>query len=119
MPGTAFAKCSRLNWLEAVARDISDAGVAETAQVDALNKQAVESYLGEVVRTAGSIDISFNVIGLEDDQGVLLVEMAQEPFMLPVMNAVASHFLTATAAVRYMARKMKDVLKSVRLLRYH
>src|SRR5438552_1324788 len=56
--------------LETVAQDISNAGgVAQTAQVDALDEQAIESYLGEVVRTAGRIDISFNAIGLGDTQG--------------------------------------------------
>ncbi|HEX4207297.1 MAG TPA: SDR family oxidoreductase [Ktedonobacteraceae bacterium] len=97
--------------LDAVARDISKAGgEAEVAQVDALDEQAVESHLSEVARKAGSIDVSFNVIGLGDTQGAPLVEMQQEHFMLPVVNAMATHFLTATAAARYMAKNRSGVI---------
>ncbi len=97
--------------LNAVAQDITNrGGVAETAHVDALDEQAVESHLADVVRTAGSIDISFNAIGLSDTQGVPLVEMGQEPFVLPVVNAMATHFLTATAATRHMSKNRSGVI---------
>ena len=43
--------------LDRVAEEISTAGgVAETAQVDALDEQTVEKHIGEVVEQAGSID---------------------------------------------------------------
>ena len=97
--------------LEAVAGDISKTGgVVEVAQVDALDKEAVESHLAEVVRRAGSVDISFNLIDLGDAQGAPLVEMAQERFALPIMNAMATHFLTATAAARQMAKNGSGVI---------
>src|SRR5258708_19376657 len=51
--------------LEAVAKDISNAGgVAEITQVDAFDQRAIENYLGEAVRTAALIDISFNAVGI-------------------------------------------------------
>jgi NAD(P)-dependent dehydrogenase (short-subunit alcohol dehydrogenase family) len=100
-----------LSSLDAVAQDISNAGgVAETAQVDALDEQAIVSHLGEVVRKAGSIDISFNAIGLGDTQGAPLVEMQREHFLLPVVNAMATHFLTATAAARHMRKNGSGVI---------
>ncbi len=100
-----------LSSLDAVAQDISNAGgVAETAQVDALDEQAIESYLGKVVRKAGSIDVSFNAIGLGDTQGAPLVEMQRERFVLPVVNAMTTHFLTATAAARHMAKNRSGVI---------
>ena len=50
--------------LDAVAEEIVAAGgVAETAQVDALDEQAVEEHLDTVVERAGGVDISFNAIG--------------------------------------------------------
>ncbi len=51
--------------LEAVAEEITQGGgMAEVAQVDALDGQAVEQQMDEVVQKAGSIDISFDVIGI-------------------------------------------------------
>lgn len=100
-----------LSSLEAVAKDISHAGgVAEVAQVDALDERAVENYLKEVARKAGSIDVSFNVIGLGDTQGAPLVEMEHERFALPIVNAMATHFLTATAAARHMRKNGSGVI---------
>lgn len=55
--------------LEAVAGEISTTGgVAETAQVDALDGQAVERHLGGVVDKAGGIDVSFNAISIREVQ---------------------------------------------------
>ena len=45
-------------------------GEADTAQVDALDEQAVAKHLADVVATAGSIDISFNAVGFQEIQGV-------------------------------------------------
>jgi 3-oxoacyl-[acyl-carrier protein] reductase len=97
--------------LNAVANDISDAGgLVEVAQVDALNDQAVESFLGKIARNAGSIDVSFNAIGLGDAQGAPLVEMAHENFALPIVTAMRTHFLTATAAARHMVKNGSGVI---------
>src|SRR5215510_15187179 len=47
--------------LDTLAREIFAAGgAAETAQVDALDEQAVEKHLEAVINRAGRIDISFN-----------------------------------------------------------
>jgi 3-oxoacyl-[acyl-carrier protein] reductase len=97
--------------LNVVANEISDTGsVVEVAQVDALDKQAVERHLAEVVRKVGNIDISFNAIGLGDAQGAPLVEMAQEHFALPIVTAMRTHFITATSAARHMANSGSGVI---------
>ncbi|GLS28561.1 NADP-dependent 3-hydroxy acid dehydrogenase YdfG [Mesorhizobium albiziae] len=86
-------------------------GRAEAAEVDALNKQAVEDHLGAVVEMAGAVDISFNAIGIRGDlQGTPLVEMTLEDFTLPVEIGIKTHFLTATAAARHMAKKGSGVI---------
>jgi 3-oxoacyl-[acyl-carrier protein] reductase len=55
--------------LEEVAGQIRAAGgVAETAQVDALDEQAVDANADAVAAAAGGIDISFNLISHGDVQ---------------------------------------------------
>ena len=100
--------------LDAVASEISRAGgTAETAQVDALNEQEVESYLREVIGKAGTIDISFNAIGLGDTQGGPLTEMSHERFALPIINAMRTHFITGTAAARHMIKNKSGVILAI------
>src|SRR4051812_7613344 len=86
--------------LDAVAGDIRSAGgQAETAEVDALDEAAVDAH-ADAIR--GGIDISFNVIGLNDVQGTPLAEMAVADFMAPIETALRSQFLTTRAAARHM-----------------
>ena len=92
--------------LEAVADEIRTAGgVAETAQVDALDERAVDEHADAVVARAGRIDISFNLISHGDVQGTPLVEMALEDFERPVVTALRTMFLTSRAAARHMIRQ--------------
>src|SRR6266511_979899 len=91
--------------LDPVAKEIVAAGgVAETAVVDALDEQAVEQHAGAVAEKAGGIDVSFNAIGIpqQDIQGTPLVELSREHFSLPIMTYTTSQFLTARAAARRM-----------------
>jgi NAD(P)-dependent dehydrogenase (short-subunit alcohol dehydrogenase family) len=99
--------------VDAVAKEIAAAGgQAETAQVDALDEQAVERHAGAVVAKAGSLDISFNAIGIPQQgvQGIPLVELSPDSFMLPVMSYTRAHFLTARAAARRMVDKGSGVI---------
>jgi NAD(P)-dependent dehydrogenase (short-subunit alcohol dehydrogenase family) len=86
--------------LDAVADGIrAGGGVVETAEVDALDEASVDAHADAI---ADGIDISFNVIGLNDVQGTPLAEMALADFMAPIDTALRSQFLTARAAVRQM-----------------
>ena len=97
--------------LDAVAQEIAAAGgAAETAAVDALDQQAVERHADEVVRAAGSIDISLNAISLNDVQGIPLVELPLEDFLTPIVEAARTHFVTATAAARHMTHQGSGVI---------
>jgi 3-oxoacyl-[acyl-carrier protein] reductase len=97
--------------LDEVAENITSAGgVAETAQVDALDEQAIEQHLGEVVERAGSVDVSFNAISIQDVQLIPLVEMSREDFMRPISTAATTHFLTARAAARRMPTQGSGVI---------
>jgi len=100
--------------LEALAGEIAAAGgKADFSVVDALDEQSVESFVSSVAQRAGSIDISFNAIGLEDDQGLPLIEMTQQRFALPVNIALTSHFYTANAATRHMAKNRSGVIMAI------
>jgi NAD(P)-dependent dehydrogenase (short-subunit alcohol dehydrogenase family) len=100
--------------LDKVVRSIAEAGgKAEAAVVDALDKEAVEAHLAKVVGQSGHIDISFNAISIDDVQGAPLTAMEADLFALPVGNAVRTHFITATAAARYMQRQGGGVILAI------
>jgi 3-oxoacyl-[acyl-carrier protein] reductase len=99
-----FLTSRTLESLEEVAEEIRSAGgLAETAQVDALDEMAVDEHADTVAASAGGIDISsFNLISYRDVQGTPLVEMPLEDFERPVATAVRTQFLTSRAAARHM-----------------
>jgi len=100
--------------LNAVANEISAAGaVVEAAQVNALDEEAVEIYLDSVIERVGAIDILFNSIGMEDIQGMLLVDMRLEDFMHPIITAARTQFLTARAVGRRMIQKGSGVILTI------
>jgi 3-oxoacyl-[acyl-carrier protein] reductase len=100
-----------LKALDAVAEEIAIAGgVAETAQVDALDPRAVSAHSVAVAQQAGRIDVSFNAIGVDHIQGVPLTELSVEDFSFPIATYTRTQFLTATAAARQMAANGSGVI---------
>jgi len=81
----------------------ADGGTASAAEVDALDEAQVEDFVGGVATDAGSVDVSFNLIGIDDVQGIPLTEISFEDYAQPMVKAVRSTFLTARAAARRMA----------------
>lgn len=111
-----FLTGHRLTPVEAVARDIVSAGgIAEAAQVDALDEQAVDTHLRSVVTKAARIDISFNAVGYSPTKylGPSLVDMDLEQFALPITNYTTSYFLTARLAARHMLANKSGVIMTV------
>jgi len=98
----------------ATAKDIGAAGgVAETAQVDALDEHAVEEHIGAVVKQAGPIDISFNAITpvpQPGTQGIPIAQLPVESFTAPITAYMRSYFLTARAAARRMVENRSGVI---------
>jgi 3-oxoacyl-[acyl-carrier protein] reductase len=100
--------------LDEVAEELSSAGGAvETAQVDALDEQAVDQHADAVAEKAGGIDVSFNAISHGDVQGVSLVEMSFEEFARPITIAMKTQFLTTRAAARHMTRQGSGVIMAI------
>jgi NAD(P)-dependent dehydrogenase (short-subunit alcohol dehydrogenase family) len=98
--------------VDAVAEEIVAAGgVADTAQVDALDENAVEEHLGTVVERAGGVDISFNAIGPGPaPDRAPLTELAGDAFARPIAFYTRSNFITATAAARRMSGQGSGVI---------
>ena len=97
--------------LDKVADEIrADGGVAQTAELDVMDKAAVEALAAHVAKTAGSIDISFNAITIRAVQGIPLVDMTEADFMTPIIDAGQSHFITATTAARHMIEQGSGVI---------
>src|SRR5262245_20559872 len=102
--------------VEAVAKEVGAAGeAAETAEVDALDEQAVDRHLQCVIDKAGRVDVSFNAIGIRQTtlQGVPLVELAVEKFSLPIATYTRSYFLTARLAARRMVAQRSGVIMTL------
>lgn len=96
--------------LDTVAADIrAEGGRAETAVVDALDEQAVDAFVDDVVRRAGRLDISVNVVAIGDVQRPL-TELSAEEFVQPVATALRTQFLTTRAAVRQMIPRRAGVI---------
>jgi NAD(P)-dependent dehydrogenase (short-subunit alcohol dehydrogenase family) len=105
--------------VEAIAQDIvGDGGLAEGAQVDALDEQAVDKHLQSVIDKTGRVDISFNAIGIPDKDvvGVPLVELDIKQFALPITAYATSYFITARLAARRMVAKKSGVIMTVTAL---
>jgi NAD(P)-dependent dehydrogenase (short-subunit alcohol dehydrogenase family) len=99
--------------LSAIADEIfCDGRTIETVKLDALNEEAVEKHISQVIKKNGKVDISFNAIGIskQDVCSVPLIELPTEKFMLPVTTYVQSHFITATAAARRMIQQGHGVI---------
>ena len=98
--------------VDAVAKEVVAAGgVAETAQVDALDERAVEDHLNTVVERAGGVDISFNAIGPGPaPHRIPLTALAGDAFARPIAFYTGSNFITATAAARHMSRQGSGVI---------
>lgn len=97
--------------LEAVARQITDAGgTATTTVLDAHDSPAVQAHLDRVVAEAGSIDVSLNATSLGEVQGVPLIEMDLSDFLAPITTAARTHFVTTTAAARHMSAQGSGVI---------
>jgi 3-oxoacyl-[acyl-carrier protein] reductase len=100
--------------LEEVAEEIAAAGgVAETAQVDALDERAVNEHADAVAEKAGGIDVSFNAIFNDDVQGKPLAEMPFDHFARPITKAMRNQFLTARAVARHMVEQGSGVILTI------
>lgn len=89
---------------EALAASIrADGGDATAAEVDATDEAQVEGFVEWVAGEGGSVDVSFNLVDIDDVQGIPLTEISYADYAQPVVKALRTTFLTARAAARRMA----------------
>jgi NAD(P)-dependent dehydrogenase (short-subunit alcohol dehydrogenase family) len=99
---------------EKVAHEIrASGGRAEVDEVDALVEEAVKAHVARVVDQAGTLDISFNLINIQDRQDTPLIEMKADDFVRPVRTAMLTQFLTGTAAACVMSGQRSGVILSL------
>lgn len=89
--------------LEPVAERINGSGGrADVAEVDVLDRGAVERHAAAVAGARG-IDVCFNAVANDDIQGSSLMELSLADFVQPVEKAVSAHFTIATTVARHMS----------------
>ncbi|MFF8264873.1 SDR family NAD(P)-dependent oxidoreductase [Streptomyces virginiae] len=97
--------------LEDIARRIEgEGGVAHVAQLDATDRDAVDRHADAVAAAGDGIDICFNATSNDDLQGTPLLEMAVADVTRPVVKAVTTTVITATAAARHMVHRGSGVI---------
>lgn len=86
--------------------------------VDALSPSEVAGHMSSVIERAGRVDVSFNAIGLPDDDtiGIPLLDLSPDAFVRPVRDYALSYFLTAQAAARHMVTAGRGVIMTVTAL---
>jgi len=96
--------------LDRVTGDIrSKGGVADAAVVDATDEKAVTDFVNGVVKQAGHIDISFNLISYGEVQKPL-VALSVDDFLRPITTAMRTHFLTTRAVAPHMMTRGSGVI---------
>lgn len=92
---------------------IASGELAETAIVDAFDEKAIDRHLQQVVSSAGTIDISFNAVGVDVVQNVPLTEISAEDFVKPITLTMQTRFMTAIAAGKVMMKQKSGVILSL------
>jgi NAD(P)-dependent dehydrogenase (short-subunit alcohol dehydrogenase family) len=80
------------------------------AVLDATDERAVDDHVDAVATSAGSVDVSFNLISRGDVQRTPLVDMTTDDLLRAVVTGLESNFLTARAAARRMTRQGSGVI---------
>ena len=98
-----------------VATIVQAGGRAEMALVDALDEQAINRHLDTIVKQAGPPDISFNAVGINHTgvQGIPMVDLSAENYMLPILTYAKANFLTAKAAAKHMIPNKSGVILTI------
>ncbi|WP_114936710.1 SDR family NAD(P)-dependent oxidoreductase [Mucilaginibacter endophyticus] len=92
---------------------IASGGLAETAIVDAFNEATIEQHLQQIASKAGTVDISFNAVGVDVVQNIPLTEISADDFVKPVTLTMQTRFMTAIAAARVMMKQKSGVILSL------
>jgi NAD(P)-dependent dehydrogenase (short-subunit alcohol dehydrogenase family) len=109
-----FLTGPNLNSVQKVADDIVTAGgSAEVAQVDAFDEKSINTHINSVANKVGTVDISFNAVGVDVVQNIPLTEISAGDFVSPITLTMRTRFLTAIAAANVMMKQGSGVILSL------
>jgi 3-oxoacyl-[acyl-carrier protein] reductase len=109
-----FLTGRNLSSIQKVADEIlATGGSAEAAQVDAFDEKAINSHIDSVVQSAGTVDISFNAVGVDVVQNIPLTDISMDDFVRPITLTMQTRFLTAKAAGKVMMKQGSGVILSL------
>ena len=104
----------RLDSVQKIADEIlASGGSVDVDVVDAFDEKAINAHMERMVKKAGTVDISFNAIGINVIQNIPLVELPADDFVRPITQTMQTQFLTATAAGRTMMKQRSGVILSL------
>ena len=89
---------------------LKSGGNAEVDVVDALDEKAINLHIEKVIKNAGTVDISFNAIGINVVMNVPLIDIAMNDFVQPISTTMQTRFLTAKAAAKAMIKQKSGVI---------
>jgi 3-oxoacyl-[acyl-carrier protein] reductase len=92
---------------------IAFGGKADAYQVDAMDENAIMDHIEKVVKDAGTIDISFNAVGIDLIQNIPLIDLQMKDFVGPITMTMQTRFLTAKAVARVMMQQGSGVILSL------
>ena len=109
-----FLTGRHLNAVQKIANEIrASGGIAEADIVDAMDENAINDHIKKMLKQAGTVDISFNAVGVDVVQNIPLVDMKAEDFVQPITLTMHTRFLTATAAGKQMMKQQSGVILSL------
>ena len=89
---------------------LQSGGIAEADKVDAMNGEEINSHINAVKQKAGSVDISFNAIGIDVVMNIPLADMSIDNYVDPITQTMQTRFLTAKAAAKIMIQQRSGVI---------
>jgi 3-oxoacyl-[acyl-carrier protein] reductase len=89
---------------------LKSGGIVEVDELDALDENAVNKHIESVVKKAGTVDISFNAIGVDIVMNVPLVDISVDDFVSPVTMTLQTRFITAKASAKVMMKQKSGVI---------
>jgi 3-oxoacyl-[acyl-carrier protein] reductase len=92
---------------------LASGGAVEMDEVDAFDKNAITNHMESVVQKVGTVDISFNAVGIDVIQGIPLVDLAADDYVRPITLTMQTRFLTASAAGKVMMKQGSGVILSL------
>ena len=109
-----FLTGRNLDSVEKVANEIlASGGKAEVDKVDGFNEKEIKEHIERVVQKAGTVDISFNAVGVDVIQSIPLTDLAPDDFVRPITLTMQTLFLTVVAAGRVMMKQGSGVILSL------